>query len=119
MFANNIAVIIMAKNILTRRNFVQTGTVVMAGTVVSMPASKAPAGSMIRDADIRRSGRRMEYHSPGLPNLMISAMRLGCTLNLHSQRLGKVLFLRYREPIPNIVYELIDLGDETLCTSFY
>jgi predicted aldo/keto reductase-like oxidoreductase len=107
----------MAKKKLTRRNFIGTAAVGIAGAAVSIGSSDALAGVPDVDTGIFKSKTGMKYRRLGRTNLMISEMILGCASGLRSQQLGPVLFSRYREQLPNIVSELLDRGGNAVATS--
>jgi uncharacterized protein len=107
----------MAKNKLTRRNFIGTAAAGLAGAAVSIPnASQISSNPGLENIVQKKTG--MQYRKLGRTNIMISEMILGCASGLRSQQLGTVLFSRYRELLPNIVDTLFDRGGNAFCTSY-
>lgn len=108
----------MAKKDLTRRNFIGTAAVGIVGAAVSLKGANAlPVSSNDDISNLASKKSGMKYRRLGRTNLMISEMILGCASGLRSRQLGKVLFNRYREQLPNIVSELLDRGGNAVATS--
>lgn len=107
----------MAKKNLTRRNFIGTAAAGIAGVTVSLGDQKTFAAPPGIDATSENFVTGMRYRRLGRTDLMVSEMILGCASGLRSRQLGKVLFNRYREQIPNIVDELLDRGGNAVNTS--
>jgi uncharacterized protein len=91
----------------TRRQFLQTGSAIAAGTAL--------VGSAAAPADESKPG--MKYRRFGRTNLMLSAIGLGCASGLRSQQLGPALFNRYREELPAIVNKLLERGGNFVATA--
>jgi hypothetical protein len=91
----------------TRRQFLQTGSAIAAGTsLAGRPAASAG-----------QSQPAMQYRRFGRTNLMLSVIGLGCASGLRSQQLGPALFNRYRQDLPAIVDKLLEQGGNFVATA--